>query len=401
MRVWIVNPFDTLPAEGNRPLRFWLMAEAFVRAGHEVAYWTADFNHVTKRPRSFAADAGSDSGIRIIAVHEPPYSRNIGLRRLWSHWRWAKNWCAAADAFDGGSPDLVIVSSPPLSIGREVRRFAGKVGAKVIVDVMDAWPETFERVVPRWVLGPLRRLAKSNYLGASAITTVADNYAELVAKYGFKGEVRRFYHGISLGRDPAYVDVSSAKTGKNGKIRLVYAGSMGRTYDLTTAIEAVGLMDGLELELAGRGEQEEELRRFALTLPGDAASRIVFRGYLDDRELAQFLASGDIGLVPMASESFVGVPYKLADYARAGLAVASSLGGESGKMLARYGAGISYRAGDPQSLAESIRRLLPRLADARSASRRMAEAEFDAIRIYGEYVAFAESVCGASGKGGR
>lgn len=399
MRVWIVNPFDTLPAEGHRPLRFWLMAEAFARAGHETAYWTADFNHVTKLPRSFGPDAGAASGIRVVAVHEPPYRRNIGPGRLWAHWRWARNWRAAAESFDGGAPDLIVVSTPPLSIGKEVRAFARKCAAKVVVDVMDAWPETFERVAPRWMLWPLRRLVRANYLGADAITTVADNYAELVRKYGFKGEVRRFYHGIAPGGGES--SDRRGNGGVDGEIRLVYAGSMGRTYDLKTAIEAVGMMYGVRLELAGRGEQEEELRRMAQALPGDGASRVAFRGYLGDRELADFLSSGDVGLVPMASESFVGVPYKLADYARAGLAVASSLGGESGRMIAKYGAGTAYRAGDPQSLAESIRRLAPRLAEAKSASRRMASEQFDADRIYGEYVAFTESVCGASGKGGR
>ena len=36
MTVWIENPFDNLPREGSRPLRFWLMARAFVQAGVRV-----------------------------------------------------------------------------------------------------------------------------------------------------------------------------------------------------------------------------------------------------------------------------------------------------------------------------------------------------------------------------
>ena len=180
MLVWIVNPFDTLPAEGSRPLRFWLMAEAFVRAGHDVVYWTADFNHVTKKARTIGGPPRPESGIKVEMVHEPPYSRNVGLARLWAHWRWAKNWRRAAEL--APRPGLIVVSSPPLAIGSEVRRFAAKRGAKVVVDVMDAWPETFERVAPRWALWPLRRLARANYIGADAVTTVADNYASLLPR---------------------------------------------------------------------------------------------------------------------------------------------------------------------------------------------------------------------------
>ena len=386
MLVWIVNPFDTLPAEGSRPLRFWLMAEAFVRAGHDVVYWTADFNHVTKKARTIGGPPRPESGIKVEMVHEPPYSRNVGLARLWAHWRWAKNWRRAAER--APRPGLIVVSSPPLAIGSEVRRFAAKRGAKVVVDVMDAWPETFERVAPRWALWPLRRLARANYIGADAVTTVADNYAELVRKYGCKRPVRRFYHGIDMSGSafgPAGVPDAS-------RTRIAYVGSLGRTYDLATAMEAVLLLDGVTLEIAGKGDGEAALRQFAES--PRFQGRVSFRGYLGEAELVELLASCDIGIVPMAPESCVGVPYKFADYARSGLAVVSSLGGESDKILAKYGAGASYRAGDPQSLAETVRRLLPRLAEAKAASRRLAEGEFDAERIYDEYVRFALSPSG-------
>ena len=97
MTVWIVNPFDNLPTEGYRPLRFWLMAEAFVRAGHEVTYWTADFSHANKAPRRILPDVPPPP-FRVVTLHEPPYARNISLRRLWAHWRWAKAWAKAAAA---------------------------------------------------------------------------------------------------------------------------------------------------------------------------------------------------------------------------------------------------------------------------------------------------------------
>ena len=90
--------------------------------------------------------------------------------------------------------------------------------------------------------------------------------------------------------------------------------------------------------------------------------------------------------------------YKFADYSRAGLAIVSSLGGESDMLLAKYGAGASYRAHDARSLAAALRSLSPRLAEAKAASRRMAEAEFDATAIYDEYVGFvmAERSCAFS-----
>ena len=60
MTVWIEAPFDSLPMEGYRKQRYWLMAEAFVRAGHRVVYWTSDFSHARKESRSLKSK--SDKG---------------------------------------------------------------------------------------------------------------------------------------------------------------------------------------------------------------------------------------------------------------------------------------------------------------------------------------------------
>ena len=201
MRIWIENPFDNLPLEVFRPQRFWLMARAFASAGHEVALWTSDYNHTTKARRVITSpNAAKDDGFRCILVPSIPYRNNVSLRRMYSHWRYAAMWekLARKDVVEHGKPDAIIVSTPPLSTGGVARKLAKAYGARLVFDVMDAWPETFERIVPRCVLWPLRLLAKRNYLAADLITTVADRYIELVRSYGCKGAVERFYHGIDV-----------------------------------------------------------------------------------------------------------------------------------------------------------------------------------------------------------
>ena len=375
MRVWIENPFDNLPAEGFRPQRYWLMAEAFARAGHEVVLWTADFNHTTKSLRDLRDGPAAPFALQL--VHEPPYAGNVSLRRMYSHWRYSREWESRAIAYakEHGAPDAVVASSPPLSACAAARRLARRFGAKLVVDVMDAWPETFERVAPRWALWPLRMVARANYLGADLVTVVADRYVDLVRGYGCKGVVRRFYHGIELGGP--HPPRRSA-----GALALAYVGNLGRTYDLSTVVRALAEIPQATLNVAGRGEGEEPLRRLVDEL--GLGGRVRFRGYLGEGELGALLSECTVGVVPMAAESFVGVPYKFCDYARAGLAIASSLGGESAKLLAKYSAGALYRPGDPASLVRVLGSL-----DASSCgagARRMAEAELDSSAIYDAYV---------------
>lgn len=372
MRVWIANPFDNLPEEGCRPQRFWLMAEAFARAGHETVLWTQDWRHATKTRRApGVTDAGSFS---VRKIHVPGYGKNICLARIWSHWRLAANWRAEAERSE--KPDLIVVSSPPLFLGRAVRKYCEAAGAKYVVDVMDAWPETFERVLPRWTLAWARGIVRRNYCGAAGITAVAKRYVELVESYGAKCPVRLFHHGIEL--SGGIRKVPSVPDREGNGVKIAYVGNMSLSYDLATAIDAVKRDEELELELAGAGPDEARLRERAA-----GCSRIRFRGYLGEAEMREMLAGADVGLVPMFDDSCVGVPYKLADYAAANLPVASSLHGETEELLAKFGAGATYEAGDCGGLCRTVRTA----KGMRNGVSALAET-FDAASIYAAYVEF-------------
>ena len=399
MKVWIVNPFDNLPQEGRRAQRYYLMARAFAAAGHEVVLWTSDFSHSGKCRR--AAPDGSPlparftaDGFEVRPIPTLPYSRNVSLRRLLSHFLFAVRWWQAGRDDPIAPVRLIISSSPPLTQCAAAMRLGRRLGAKVIVDIQDAWPETFARILPKWLLAPLKFLARRNYRRADAITAVADRYLELARSYGATCPMRRFYLGIGVEycqcENVANCQIqccrSTSRTSREPKtgerfsdcVNLVYAGSLGRTYDLAPVVSAVAAHPGWTLHIAGSGEQEAAMRR---------AVRTVFHGYLGEKELEELLAKCDIGVVPMSSDSFVGVPNKFADYARAGLAIASSLGGESAALLEHYGAGATYREGDADSFAAAVSSLLARLPSAKAGALELCRREFDAERIYRDYVA--------------
>ena len=165
-------------------------------------------------------------------------------------------------------------------------------------------------------------------------------------------------------------------------IRIAYIGNMSLSYDLATAVDAVKGDEELSLDLAGSGPDEKALRARAA-----GCDRIRFHGYLDDEALRALLGEADVGLVPMFDDSCVGVPYKLADYAAAGLPVASSLHGETEELLARHGAGVTYVAGDAAALRRAVRE-----AQAMSGGAAALAEAFDAKKLYDGYVAFATSL---------
>ncbi len=386
MTVWIENPFDNLPCEGSRPLRFWLMARAFVQAGCRVVYWTSDFSHTTKARRNLPPSF-TEEGIEVRLVPTPPYRGNVGFARIRSHRAYARAWERAAEAAGSSAPpNVLVVSTPPLATGDAAIRLSRRFGAKLVVDVMDAWPETFYRLLPRFVPTALGRLlfapadaaARRLYRAADLVTGVADRYGEIARSKGAR-TYRRFYHGIEL----PDVARSVAREKKNGP-SLLYIGNMGKTYDLPTVVRAMTLLPNATLDLAGAGAQSAAILRLIRELGLDG--RVRYHGQLDATRMGELLRRADIGIVPMGEASFVGVPYKFADYAAAGLAIVSSLGGETADLLVRYGAGVAYRLGDAQSLAAAVNTVVPRLDAMKSAAFALAKNELDARRIYAAYV---------------
>lgn len=358
MTVWVQSPFDNLPAEGFRKQRYWLMAEAFAAAGHSVVYFTTDFNHGTKARRNLSGPADA-CGIRTVSVRTPPYRGNVSLARIWSHVSYARRLekaaLEAADAF--GRPGLVVSATPTLGAATAMMGLARRFGAKFALDVQDAWPETFRRLLPRHsgaageaLLLPMRLAARRLYRGADVVTGVSERYRSVCGRPDY----RLFYHGIE---EPSASPVDGAGPARGRpRTRLVYAGNLGEGYDLETVIEAVARDPRLTLDIAGRGPKEDRLRNLAAR-SDTLAGRVAFHGYLPSDRLAALLADRDIGVIPMRDDSWVGLPYKLGDYLAAGLPVASSLHGECGDLIEREGLGATYDFGSPDSAAKAIRSL--------------------------------------------
>ncbi len=382
MKIWIVNPFDNLPIEGFRPQRFWMMASAFARAGHKVTLWTGDFSHSNKTKRNFSENeirmAEKDLGGKIIFIPTPPYHGNISLKRIFSHIKFAYNWLKKANT-QQEIPDLIIASSPPLSLGKAVRKYSTKKHIPFVIDIVDAWPETFEQIIPRLFLYPLKKLAQANYKNATAITTVSNRFVEIARKSKTLAPINFFPIGI-------YPIAKPSLHNRSNTTRLLYLGAIGHSYDLETIIEAVNELPNVILDIAGTGPKEMHLRSIA-----GNNENIRFHGYLQKDTLVELLLKADIGLIPMFDKSYVGIPCKLADYLSYGLPILNSLHGEVSQMLQEHEAGFTYTARDKKSFIAAQNKLLTMdETKLRQNALRLAE-EFNASKIYPKYVEFITS----------
>ena len=381
MKVWLINPFDNTPMEGYRPQRYWLMGRAFLRAGHEVVYWTSDFSHATKRKRELVASVDDDIAVEMLETK--PYSRNVCLSRIRSHQRLAREWTRRAET-KADKPDIIIASMPPLGLCDAARKVAARCGALFIADVQDAWPETFERILPGFVFSllGLRRVARRIYTESDGVSAVAKRYADLARKYGCKVPAAVFGHSIE-----GYGAIGGKRV-CDGVLHLAYIGNMSLSYDLETVIRCVSGMDDVTLDIAGNGPDRQRLTDLAGRLKS-GRSNIRFHDYLNEAELANLLLTCDAGVIPMFPDSCVGVPGKMADYAAAGLKVVECLGGETAALVDRFGVGTHYHAGDAASLRKAIDSL--RNIDNENARAEFA-GNFDATQVMDGYVEWVADV---------
>ena len=392
MTVWICNPFDILPGEGGRQMRYALLAEALVLAGHRVVFWSSDFHHLLKSRRTVSS-VYCHNGIDVRLVPTFPYYRNVGIRRLRSHRRFAQEWRKQAIAYVAQTeqnPDVILCSTPPLSLFPVGEWLAKQFHAKIFLDVMDVWPETFYRVLPKWCrsLGrllfmPLHRKVQGAYNRADGMSSVAEAYRPIIKRH----DLKVFPHGMKL---PDYAEYEK----KTQELRLCYIGNLGSGYCLEAIMagmeQLIKRQKAVQLTVAGDGPKRELVEKYASVYP-----QIRYTGFVDYCKLDLILRDSDVGVVPMKADSGVSIPYKIADYAGYGLAVLNGLGGTAEKVLAEYGAGVPYQVESPVSFVDAVNGMLDnpsRVARMKRNARKLAEEKFDATTIYPDFVRWIEQV---------
>ncbi|MFM8702773.1 MAG: glycosyltransferase WbuB, partial [Planctomycetia bacterium] len=91
---------------------------------------------------------------------------------------------------------------------------------------------------------------------------------------------------------------------------------------------------------------------------------------------------------------------KVCDYAAAGLALVNSLPGELERFVTDHQAGVSYTAGNAESLARAVASLAGdrrRMLAMRQGSRRLAESQFDREKTYARFADWLEGISRADG----
>lgn len=230
-----------------------------------------------------------------------------------------------------------------------------------------------------WIADRQRRAAAYRILrrlGVPIVCVSEDLATFLVEGLGVLREQLVLVHnGIVLPAPGAAPEQSAARRAldipPDGAL-LVAVGNLYPVKDHATLIRALPKLPGVRVAIAGRGEEEENLRRLSVEL--DVSDRVHLLGLRDDVD--RVLASADLFVQPSLSE---GLPLAILEAMAFGLPVLASRVGGMAEAVADGETGLLVEPGDAEGLAEGARRLLadPQGMKAMGAAgRRRVEAEF-------------------------
>jgi glycosyltransferase involved in cell wall biosynthesis len=243
--------------------------------------------------------------------------------------------------------------------------------AKVIIDIMDLWPELFELKLPvklRWlgkfIFYPFYYKRENIIKFASAITAVAPDYLEMGLKINNKVPHKVIYWGCDTASINSLVNSNNdyllselSLPLKNKDIWGIYAGTLGESYDIPTLIKAAKIMEHefpeLKFLIAGAGPLEEMVSDCT-----SASKNVFFLGSVPTSQLYQLFKFCDFGFSTYTSASPVSMPVKCYDYLAAGLPLVNSLKRNLQTLIEEHQIGYQYEASDYNSLVETLKKLM-------------------------------------------
>ena len=369
--------------------RYLSIANMAADSGISVEVITSTFYHTTKKQRDIFKELSSYK-YKTTLIEEPGYKKNIDFERIVSHRKFADNVIKYLEKRK--KPDLIYLFVPPIYLGNQIAEFAEKKNVKLIIDILDLWPEAYNMILPfpkitHYILEPMKRKANKIYARADKIIAVSQTYVDRAIQYNCKCKKGL---AVYIGTDMEVFDKYAVpKKIKNSTdiIRVAYIGMLGTSYDLISVVDAINEMsdsikEKIIFEIMGDGPKRTEFEEYAKAKKINA----IFTGKLPYDEMVQRLCQCDIAVNPIKSSSASSIINKVADYSAASLPIINTQTNlEYRNLLREYNAGFSVDGKDSQMFSKYLSMLATdndlRMQMGRN-SRRLFEEKFSREKSY-------------------
>jgi len=261
-------------------------------------------------------------------------------------------------------PDVIIVPSPPLSIGASAWILGALRGAPYIYNVQEIYPDiavNLGALKNRHAIRIFKALERFVYRKSTAVTVIAPRMrTRLVEKGVPPAKVHVIPNGVDLERlapGPRHNDFSS-RHGLDDVLAITYAGNMGPAQGLDIVLDAARLLeasDTLRFVLIGEGSLRARLASDAAGLP---QKNVLVLPYQPNALMPQIYGASDISLVPQAaatgSDAIPSKVYRIMASGRPLIAITEE-DSDLAALVNAAGCGMVVSPGDARRLAELVR----------------------------------------------
>lgn len=373
MKVYLSNPYGTIPGEDWREYRFYLLAKSLESEGHEVVWFTSTFSHHFKRERSNKSKIISISdNLKIHLIKSRPYKNNFSFGRIFRDLTYGINLMKTLKK-DYTKPDLFFVGDSPVLFYFPSYWYCKNNRIPYIVDQMDLWPElivnSFSKIYRPLVnlfCAPIYIVRKKVFDNCVGFISLAKKYLDIpisISNNILEKPHAVIYNGIDvdefraqMGIIDSYIDTKLGKKNEN-EIWFIFAGTLGPSYDIKTILEGFLILNNIKCRLiiAGDGSERVYVETF---IKKNKLDNVKYIGKISKESLPYLYSKCDVGLNSYGAFSNVEMSDKFYDYTAAGLVVLNSLKGEVMYYVDEYNIGYNYQASNVESFLNKLQLIL-------------------------------------------
>ena len=345
------------PETGAAPSRMYHLAKMLLQQGYCVTVITAMPNYPTgkifpKYKKKYIVEENIE-GIRVLRIWLIPTNSSSKIKRAISLLSYSFSLLFMASRFlKKSNPKIVIISSPPFVTGYFGTKIAKRIGAKVVLNVSDLWPQSAQDlgfIKEGFLLNYLQQKEQKMYARADAFSVQSLSIAKHIQALG-NHQSLFIYRNLQ----PAISEASQPRP--SGKRKIVYAGLLGIAQGVYDIIRSVNFAElGTELHLYGQGFELEKIRTFLLQKPTNG---VFYHGSIPASDVPQMLTQFHAMLVPLSATIEGAVPSKIFNAFANGLPILFCGSGEAAQIILDTQTGFVSDVQDFDGLKSNIEKFI-------------------------------------------
>lgn len=303
--------------------RLRLVVKSLKEKEFEVVSYTSNFSHIRKSFRTNIPE-----GLNII--NTKPYQKNLSIQRLYSHYNFAKE---AFKIVRQEKPDLLYVLAPCNSLVKEAYKYKKENKVKLIIDIIDMWPESLpiSKKIKNLLPFKLWKSYRSKYLNcADRLISECNLYKEILNKE-YNNKIDTLYWARE--QDTIKYDLNL-----DDSLSLLYIGSINNIINVDLMVKIItNYKNPVTLHIIGDGENKDEM----LDKLKKVCSVIYHGPIYDVEKKKEIFSKCHAGLNLYKNGLYIGLTVKSIDYFNFGLPIINNIIGDTSEFVKRYNVGIN------------------------------------------------------------